>query len=152
MIVKSEHMQSQITSSECTNCACSRWFVTMCNICTCFVGIWLLSSFHYKSTLDNIGITTWNSAMAWRQMSISDRGRALARLHDGATQQNVAQRLNASQSVIRKGTGAYLVIFLGLLIKRKKVLPDRASYFFKEQPHSIKEVHTSGKPFTFLPK
>ena len=35
--------------------------------------------------------------MARRQLSTADRGRAIAWLQDGATQRNVAQRLNVSQ-------------------------------------------------------
>ena len=38
--------------------------------------------------------------MVRRQLSIADRGRALAWLQDGATQLNDAKRLNVSQSVI----------------------------------------------------
>ena len=38
--------------------------------------------------------------MARRQLSTADRGRAIAWLQDGATQRNVAQRLNVSQSTI----------------------------------------------------
>ena len=37
----------------------------------------LHADFHYKTTMGNIGIVTWNSAMARRQLSIADRGRAL---------------------------------------------------------------------------
>ena len=37
--------------------------------------------------------------MARRQLSSADRGRAIAWLQDGATQRNIAQRLNVSQSV-----------------------------------------------------
>ena len=38
--------------------------------------------------------------MGRRQLSNADRGRGIAWLQDGATQRNVAQRLNVSQSVI----------------------------------------------------
>ena len=60
----------------------------------------LHADFQYTTIMGNIGMVTWNSAMVRRQLSIADRGRALAWLQDGATQRNVAQSLNVSQSVI----------------------------------------------------
>ena len=39
-------------------------------------------------------------ATARRKLSSADRGRTIAWLQDGATQRNVAQRLNVSQSII----------------------------------------------------
>ena len=45
-------------------------------------------------------MVTLNAAKARRQLNIADRGQAIAWLQDGAVQQNVAQRLNVSQSII----------------------------------------------------
>ena len=59
-----------------------------------------MGKFHYKTTMGKHVMVTWNAAMAGRQLSIADRGRAIAWLQDGATQRNVAQRLNVSKSVI----------------------------------------------------
>ena len=59
-----------------------------------------MRKFHYKTMMGKHVMVTWNVAMARRQLSTAVQGRAIAWLQDGATQWNIPQRLNVSQSII----------------------------------------------------